>query len=51
MNYLPKTKLRESYVSPHVELLDVVVEAGFTYSSQETGAPSFGGDEEDWDQN
>lgn len=51
MNYLPETKLRESYLSPSIEMVDVVVEAGFNYSDQTTGAPSFGGpdDEEDWD--
>lgn len=51
MNYLPETKLRESYLSPCIKMVDVVVEAGFTYSTQDTDAPSFGSDEEDWDNN
>lgn len=48
MNYLSEKELRESYLSPRIEVVNIVIEAGFAYSNQETGAPSFG-DEEDWD--
>ena len=52
MNNLSKTITRETYLTPpQIETIEVVVEAGFNYSDQTTGAPSFGGsdDEEDWD--
>ena len=52
MNNLSKTITRETYLTPpQIETIEVVVEAGFTYSGQGTTLPSFGGenDEEDWD--
>ena len=49
MNYLSETKTRETYLTPpHIEAIEVMVEAGFTHSGQGTELPSFG-DEEDWD--
>ena len=49
MNNLSATITREAYLTPpQIETIEVMVEAGFTYSGQGTELPSFG-DEENWD--